>query len=158
MDPLLAFVTFIVLVALVFDFINGFHDAANSIATIVATRVLRPYQAVVWAAFFNFVAAFTFEPEVAKTIGKGTVNPEVVDVYVILACLVGAIAWNITTWYLGLPTSSSHALVGGLVGAVLVKAGTSGVVVPGLLKTVRFIVLAPLLGMVLGITLMTLAI
>jgi inorganic phosphate transporter, PiT family len=157
MSPLLLLVIFVVILALAFDYSNGFHDAANSIATIVATRVLKPYQAVAWAAFFNFVAAFTFEPEVAKTIGKGTVDPKAVDVYIILSCLVGAVGWNITTWYLGLPTSSSHALVGGLVGAILVKVGMSGIVAEGLLKTLRFIILAPLLGMILGITLMTVA-
>lgn len=155
MSPLFFLVILVILLALAFDYSNGFHDAANSIATVVATRVLRPHQAVLWAAFFNFIAAFTFEPAVAKTIGKGTVDPLVVDVYVILACLVGAIGWNITTWYLGLPTSSSHALVGGLVGAVIVKAGVSGILLPGLLKTVRFIVIAPLMGMFLGVLLMT---
>jgi len=157
MSPLLLLVILVVVLALAFDYSNGFHDAANSIATVVATRVLKPYQAVAWAAFFNFIAAFTFEPEVAKTIGKGTVDPKVVDVYIIMACLVGAVGWNIITWWLGLPTSSSHALVGGLVGAVLVKAGTSGVVMSGLMKTVRFIVLAPAIGMTLGILLMTLS-
>jgi PiT family inorganic phosphate transporter len=157
MSPLLALVVFVVLLALAFDYTNGFHDAANSIATVVATRVLRPVQAVAWAAFFNFVAAFTFDASVAKTIGKGIVQPEVADVWVVLATLVGAIGWNITTWYLGLPTSSSHALVGGLVGAALVKAGTAGIVSAGLSKTLLFIVLSPTIGMVLGITLMTLA-
>lgn len=155
MSPLLLLVLFVVVLALVFDYSNGFHDAANSIATIVATRVLKPYQAVVWAAFFNFVAAFTFEPQVAKTIGKGTVDPHVVDVYVVLACLVGAIAWNITTWYLGLPTSSSHAMIGGLVGAAVVKAGPAVIQVEGVTKTVEFILLAPLLGMILGVVLMS---
>jgi PiT family inorganic phosphate transporter len=155
MSWLLLLVIFVVILALVFDYSNGFHDAANSIATIVATRVLKPHQAVAWAAFFNFVAAFTFEPAVAKTIGKGTVDPLAVDVYVILSCLVGAIGWNITTWWLGLPTSSSHALVGGLVGATLVKAGTSAIIYEGVFKTMRFIVLAPLLGMILAVTLMT---
>jgi PiT family inorganic phosphate transporter len=157
MSPLLILVVLVIVLALAFDYSNGFHDAANSIATIVATRVLKPYQAVLWAACFNFLAAFAFEPEVAKTIGKGTVDPHIVDAYVILATLVGAIAWNITTWYVGLPTSSSHALVGGLVGAALVKAGTSAIVVDGLMKTVRFILLAPLIGMVLGVALMVTA-
>jgi inorganic phosphate transporter, PiT family len=155
MSPLLLLVILVVALALAFDYSNGFHDAANSIATVVATRVLRPVQAVAWAAFFNFVAAFTFEPHVAKTIGKGTIHPEFIDVYVILACLMGAILWNITTWYLGLPTSSSHALVGGLVGAGLLKGGVDAVVVPGILKIALFIILAPAIGMTLGILLMT---
>jgi PiT family inorganic phosphate transporter len=157
MSPLLLLVILVILLAIAFDYSNGFHDAANSIATIVATRVLRPFQAVLWAAFFNFVAAFTFDVAVAKTIGKGIIQPEVADVYVILSCLVGAIGWNITTWWLGLPTSSSHALVGGLIGAAVVKAGTGGVVVPGIIKTASFIVLSPTIGMLLGMTLMTLA-
>ncbi len=158
MTPLLLLVILVIVLALAFDYSNGFHDAANSIATIVATRVLRPGQAVAWAAFFNFVAAFTFEPAVAKTIGKGTVDPQFVDVYVILSCLVGAIGWNITTWWLGLPTSSSHALVGGLVGAAMVKAGPEAIVGPGLGRTAAFIIVAPLLGMTIGIALMTLSV
>lgn len=157
MSPLLLLVILVVLVALAFDYSNGFHDAANSIATVVATRVLKPYQAVIWAAFFNFVAAFTFDVAVAKTIGKGIIRPEVVDAYLILATLVGAVGWNIITWYLGLPTSSSHALVGGLVGAALVKAGTGAVVADGLWKTTRFIVFSPLIGMLLALVLMTAA-
>lgn len=155
MSALLILVLLVVVLALAFDYSNGFHDAANSIATVVATRVLKPYQAVAWAALFNFIAAFTFDVSVAKTIGKGIIEPQVVDVYVILACLVGAIGWNITTWYLGLPTSSSHALVGGLIGAAIVKAGTDSVVASGLIRTASFIVLSPLLGMTLGIILMT---
>lgn len=157
MSPLLLLVILVIVLALAFDYSNGFHDAANSIATIVATRVLRPGQAVAWAAFFNFVAAFTMEPHVAKTIGKGTVDPQFVDVYVILACLVGAVGWNITTWWLGLPTSSSHALVGGLVGAAVIKAGPEAVVGPGLARTLVFILVAPTLGMVLGLTLMSIS-
>jgi inorganic phosphate transporter, PiT family len=151
---MLLFIILVVLLALAFDYSNGFHDAANSIATVVATRVLRPYQAVAWAALFNFIAAFTLHTGVAATVGKGTIRPEVVDVYVILACLVGAIGWNITTWYLGLPTSSSHALIGGLVGAGVVKGGFRAIVGPGLAKTVAFIVLSPLIGFTLAFTLM----
>ncbi len=120
---MLSIVVFIVLVALVFDFINGFHDAANSIATVVSTRVLTPLQAVVWAAFFNFVAAFGFGVQVATTVGKGVVHSDVVDQWVILAGLIGAITWDLITWWWGLPTSSSHALIGGFAGAALVKAG-----------------------------------
>ena len=116
-------VTFVVVLAMAFDFSNGIHDAANSIATVVATRILTPFQAVVWAAFFNFVAAYIFGIHIAMTIGKGVVHPEVVDTYVILSGLLGAILWNLTTWYLGLPTSSSHALIGGLAGAAIAKSG-----------------------------------
>jgi PiT family inorganic phosphate transporter len=153
----LLFVIFVILLALAFDYSNGFHDAANSIATVVATRVLRPLQAVAWAAFFNFIAAFTFNIHVAKTIGKGIIDPSVADATLILATLVGAIGWNITTWYLGLPTSSSHALVGGLVGAALVKSGPAGIVASGLEKTALFIILSPTIGMLLGFLLMTVA-
>jgi PiT family inorganic phosphate transporter len=156
MSPLLIFVILVVLLALAFDYSNGFHDAANSIATVVATRVLRPYQAVAWAAFFNFVAAFTMHTDVAATVGKGTIHKEIVDVYIILSCLVGAIGWNVITWYYGLPSSSSHALIGGLVGAALVKAGPSGIVSAGLTKTAIFIVLSPTLGMVLALLISTL--
>jgi PiT family inorganic phosphate transporter len=150
----LTLVAFIVLVALVFDFINGFHDAANSIATVVSTRVLTPLQAVVWAAFFNFVAAFGFGVNVAQTIGKGVVVPDVVDQWVILAGLVGAIAWDIVTWYGGLPTSSSHALIGGFAGAAVAKAGLSCLVAPGLVKIGAFMILAPLIGLTVGFALM----
>ncbi len=144
------FVLFVIVIALVFDFVNGFHDAANSIATVVGTRVLTPKVAVAWAAFFNFVAAFAFETRVAQTIGKDIVNPAVVDPVLILAGLVGAIVWNLLTWWWGLPSSSSHALIGGFAGAAVMKAGL-GVLVPhGLVKTLVFIVLSPLLGMVLG--------
>ncbi|MBI4012898.1 MAG: inorganic phosphate transporter [Candidatus Rokubacteria bacterium] len=153
MEPL-ALVVFIILVALAFDFSNGFHDAANSIATVVSTRVLTPIQAVVWAAFFNFVAAFGFGVSVARTIGKGIVHPEIVDSGVILAALVGAIAWNIITWYSGIPSSSSHALIGGLAGAGVAKAGFGSLVPAGLVKTGVFIVLSPLLGLVVGFSLM----
>jgi PiT family inorganic phosphate transporter len=145
---------FIILVALVFDFINGFHDAANSIATVVSTRVLTPLQAVVWAAAFNFIAAFGFGVSVARTVGKGVVEPAVVDQWVILAGLVGAIAWDLMTWYWGLPTSSSHALIGGFAGAAVVKAGFSGLVVVGLVKIGVFMVLAPLIGLTVGFALM----
>lgn len=146
--PLL--VTIVVVLALGFDFTNGIHDAANSIATIVSTRVLTPLQAVVWAAFFNFVAAYVFGTHVAMTIGKGIVRPEVVDTHMILSGLLGAILWNLTTWYLGLPTSSSHALIGGLAGAAIAKAGVGAVIASGLFKIALFIVLAPMIGLLLG--------
>ncbi|HEV8439098.1 MAG TPA: inorganic phosphate transporter [Methylomirabilota bacterium] len=154
MSSSLLLVAFIILVALVFDFINGFHDAANSIATVVSTRVLTPMQAVAWAAFFNFVAAFGFGVQVAKTVGKGVVEPAVVDQWVILGGLMGAIGWNLITWYFGIPSSSSHALIGGFAGAAVVKAGFGALLLPGLIKIVIFIVLAPVLGLVLGWTLM----
>jgi PiT family inorganic phosphate transporter len=154
MSSTLALVVFIILVALVFDFLNGFHDAANSIATVVSTRVLSPSQAVIWAAFFNFVAAFTFGVSVARTIGKGVVESSVVDKWVILAGLMGAILWNIITWYFGLPTSSSHALIGGFVGAAVFKAGFGSLIYSGLAKILVFIVLAPLLGLALAFALM----
>jgi PiT family inorganic phosphate transporter len=144
------FVLAVVVVALVFDFVNGFHDAANSIATVVGTRVLTPRIAVIWAAFFNFVAAFAFETRVAKTIGKDIVDPAVVDPVLILAGLLGAIVWNLLTWWWGLPSSSSHALIGGFAGAALMKAGVTVLVPHGIVKTLVFIVLSPLLGMVLG--------
>ena len=136
--------------ALVFDFLNGFHDAANSIATVVSTGVLRPYQAVVWAACFNFVAFAIFKLNVAATIGKGILDPQFVDAHVIFGALVGAIAWNLITWYYGMPSSSSHALIGGMMGAGLAKAGTAPLLAPGILKTVAFIVISPVLGLVLG--------
>jgi len=144
------YIVLIIVVALVFDFINGFHDAANSIATVVGTRVLSPRVAVVWAAFFNFVAAFALETRVAKTIGKGIVHPDVVDADLVLASLVGAIVWNLLTWWWGLPSSSSHALIGGFAGAAFVKAGAGSLVLKGLLVTSAFIVLSPLLGLALG--------
>src|SRR5438477_865654 len=151
---MLTLVVFIVIVALLFDFINGFHDAANSIATVVSTRVLTPLQAVVWAAFFNFVAAFGFGVQVATTVGKGVVQPAVVDQWVILAGLTGAIVWDLITWYWGLPTSSSHALIGGFAGAAVVKAGFGSLVAAGLIKIGVFMILAPLIGLTVGFALM----
>ena len=155
---MLSIVVFIVFVALVFDFINGFHDAANSIATVVSTRVLTPLQAVVWAAFFNFVAAFGFGVHVANTVGTGVVDAGVVDQWVILAGLLGAIAWDLLTWWWGLPTSSSHALIGGFAGAAVAKAGFASLVGPGLIKIGVFMVLAPLIGLVVGFSMMLLTI
>jgi inorganic phosphate transporter, PiT family len=146
----MSFVLFVVFVALAFDFINGFHDAANSIATVVGTRVLTPKLAVAWAAFFNFAAAFSLETRVAKTIGKDIVNPAVVDPILIFAALVGAIVWNLLTWWWALPSSSSHALIGGFAGAALIKAGPRALVPSGLGKTLVFIILSPILGFVLG--------
>jgi PiT family inorganic phosphate transporter len=148
------YVIAIVLVAFVFDFINGFHDSANSIATVVGTRVLSPITAVFWAALFNFVAAFTVGTAVAKTVGKGMVDISVVDPNVILAALVGAIIWNLITWFYGLPSSSSHALLGGYAGSAVAKAGFGAVIVSGWTKTLIFIVLSPLIGMLLGFGLM----
>jgi len=145
------FVGFVILVALAFDFTNGMHDAANSIATIVSTQVLTPRQAVIWAAFFNFVAFLIFGTAVAQTIGAGMVNLSVVTPFVIFAGLLGAIGWNLLTWLLGLPTSSSHSLIGGYAGAAIVKAGSGVIIVHGWAKTVVFIFLAPVLGLVLGI-------
>jgi inorganic phosphate transporter, PiT family len=146
-----AFILAIVLVALVFDFINGFHDSANSIATVVSTRVLSPTAAVVWAAFFNFVAVFLFGTAVAKSMASGIVNPAIVDANVVLAGLLGAITWNLITWYAGLPSSSSHALIGGYAGAAIAKVGISAVVWPGKwVATLVFIVLSPLMGMVVS--------
>ena len=147
------FVLAIVLVALTFDFINGFHDAANSIATVVSTRVLSPFAAVGWAAFWNFVAAFTFGTAIARTIGKGMIDLSVVDSTVILAGLSGAIVWDLITWWWGLPTSSSHALVGGYAGAAVAKAGTAAIIASGWIKTLVFIVLAPLLGLLIALLL-----
>jgi PiT family inorganic phosphate transporter len=147
---ILAFIIFIIASALIFDFLNGFHDAANSIATIVSTRVLTPTQAVVWAAFFNFVAAFLFGTKVAGTIGKDLVAPQYVDVYVVFAGLFGAIMWNIITWLLGLPTSSSHALVSGIAGAAIVKSGFQVVLWEGWVPLLAFIVLSPVIGFILG--------
>src|SRR4051794_38229245 len=138
-------------VALVFDYINGFHDAANSIATIVSTRVLSPGQAVVWAAFFNFVAAFGFGTAVAKTMGKGMIDISVVTFPVILGGLVGAIVWDLITWYFGLPTSSSHALIGGYAGAAVARAGIGAIMPSGWTKTLIFIILAPMIGLTLGL-------
>ncbi len=146
----MTYIVLIVVVALLFDYINGFHDAANSIATVVGTRVLSPRVAVVWAAFFNFVAAFALETRVAQTIGKGIVRSDVVDPDLVLASLIGAIVWNLLTWWWGLPSSSSHALIGGFAGAAFVKAGAGSLVLKGLLVTSAFIVLSPLLGLALG--------
>ena len=148
------FAVLIILVALTFDFLNGFHDAANSIATVVSTRVLSPRIAVVWAAVFNFIAAFTFGTAVAKTIGQGMVDLRYVNLYVILSGLLGAIFWNLITWYFGLPISSSHALIGGYAGAAIAKAGWGVVVLSGWTKTLLFIILSPAIGMVLGAALM----
>jgi PiT family inorganic phosphate transporter len=141
----------LIFLALTFDFLNGFHDSANSIATIVSTRVLSPRLAVLWAAFFNFVAFFIFGLHVANTIGKGIIDIAIVDRGIIFGTLCGACSWNIITWYFGLPTSSSHALIGGMIGAGLVKAGPSALVWSGILKTVSFIVISPLVGMILGL-------
>jgi PiT family inorganic phosphate transporter len=149
-----AFLVFIILVALVFDFLNGFHDAANSIATVVSTRVLSPQKAVLWAAFFNFVAAFVLGTHVAKTLGSGMIDLKVVTHEVVLAGLTGAIAWNLITWYYGIPVSSSHALIGGYAGAAMAKAGPAAILAAGWVKTLQFIVLAPLIGAVLGFGLM----
>jgi PiT family inorganic phosphate transporter len=147
----------LIVVALTFDYINGFHDAANSIATVVSTRVLTPGQAVLWAAFFNFAAAFLFGTSVAQTVGSGMVDLSVVTFAVIFAGLFGAIAWDLITWYYGLPTSSSHALFGGYAGAAIAKAGFAAIIVSGWTRTLVFIVVAPLIGLVVGLTLMALS-
>lgn len=147
---MLTLVIGVIFLALVFDFLNGFHDAANSIATIVSTRVLTPRMAVIWAAFFNLIAALLFDVHIAKTIGKGLIELGAVNEYVIMGGLVGAITWNLITWYFGLPSSSSHALIGGYGGAAIAKAGFGVILYAGWLKTLLFIVLAPLIGMALG--------
>ena len=147
-------VVMLVALAIAFDFMNGFHDAANSIATVVSTGVLKPQQAVLFAATFNFVAIFVFHLKVAATVGKGIVVPGVVDHYVVFGALIGAIAWNVITWFYGIPSSSSHALIGGIVGATLAKAGSSALIGSGILKTVAFIFVSPLLGFLLGSLLM----
>jgi PiT family inorganic phosphate transporter len=144
----------LLLVALAFDFMNGFHDAANSIATVVSTRVLKPYQAVMLATLFNFAALFVFHLNVATTVGKGIVDQGIVDHYVVFGALIGAIAWNLITWYYGIPSSSSHALIGGLVGAAVAKAGTWTLIPAGIVKTVAFIFISPLVGMLFGAALM----
>ncbi|WP_116603701.1 inorganic phosphate transporter [Rhodoferax ferrireducens] len=149
-------VVLLVVLALLFDFMNGFHDAANSIATVVSTGVLKPAQAVVFAAFFNFIAIFIFHLSVAATVGKGIADAGVVDVHVVFGALVGAIFWNFVTWYYGIPSSSSHALIGGIVGAVMGKAGSSALVSSGILKTVAFIFISPVLGFFLGSLMMVL--
>jgi len=149
-------VVLLVALALAFDFMNGFHDAANSIATVVSTGVLRPTQAVLFAAFFNFVAIFVFHLSVAATVGKGIVQPGVVDTHVVFGALVGAITWNVVTWYYGIPSSSSHALIGGIVGAVMAKSGTGALLSAGIGKTILFIFISPALGFLLGSLMMVL--
>ncbi len=144
----------LVMLALAFDFMNGFHDAANSIATVVSTGVLKPFQAVAFASFFNVVALFVFQLKVAATVGKGIIDPTAVDQYVVFGALLGAISWNVITWWFGIPSSSSHALIGGLVGAGLAKAGAGSLVFSGIGKTVAFIFVAPVLGFALGTALM----
>ncbi len=151
---MVTYVVIIVAIALIFDFSNGFHDSANSIATIVGTRVLSPGKAVIWAAFFNFAAAFTVGTAVAKTVGKGMVDISIVTPSVVLAGLLGAIIWNVITWYYGLPSSSSHALLGGYAGAAIAKAGFGAIIPAGWTKTLIFIVVSPLIGLILGFTLM----
>ena len=143
-------VVMLVMLAIAFDFMNGFHDAANSIATVVSTGVLKPGQAVLFAAFFNFIAIFIFHLSVAATVGKGIVQPGIVDTHVVFGALTGAITWNLVTWYYGIPSSSSHALIGGIVGAVIAKAGASALISSGVLRTVAFIFVSPLLGFLLG--------
>ena len=152
MDPGSVSLTLILLVllALAFDFMNGFHDAANSIATVVSTGVLKPWQAVLWAAFFNIVAVLFFKLTVAATVGKGIIDPAFVDNRLIFGALVGAISWNLITWYYGIPSSSSHALIGGMMGAALAAGGTAPLLMPGIIKTAAFIFISPLLGMLLG--------
>ncbi len=149
-------VIMLVVLAIAFDFMNGFHDAANSIATVVSTGVLKPGQAVIFAAFFNFVAIFIFHLSVAATVGKGIVQPGIVDTHVVFGALTGAITWNLLTWYYGIPSSSSHALIGGIVGAVIAKAGASALISGGVLRTVAFIFVSPLLGFLLGSLMMVL--
>ena len=149
-------VILLVALALAFDFMNGFHDAANSIATVVSTGVLKPTQAVAFAAFFNFVAIFIFHLIVAATVGKGIVQPGVVDTHVVFGALLGAISWNVITWYYGIPSSSSHALIGGIVGAVIAKSGASALLSAGIVKTVIFIFVSPMLGFLLGSLMMVL--
>ena len=153
----MAFVIFLVAVALVFDFINGFHDSSNSISTIVSTRVLSPKYAVLWAAFFNFIAAFFIGTQVAHTIGQGIIHRDIIDNGLVFAALGGAIIWNLTTWYYGLPSSSSHALIGGLIGAGIAKGGTSTLVWAGITKTTAFIILSPTIGLVLGYVFMVIS-
>jgi PiT family inorganic phosphate transporter len=146
----------LIALALACDFMNGFHDAANSIATVVSTGVLKPWQAVLWAAFFNVVAVFFFHLGVAATVGKGIVDPGFVDNQLIFGALIGAIAWNLITWYYGIPSSSSHALIGGLIGAALAKAGTAPLLAPGIIKTAAFIFISPMAGMIFGAGIMLL--
>ncbi|MBL8518654.1 MAG: inorganic phosphate transporter [Betaproteobacteria bacterium] len=146
----------LVALALAFDFMNGFHDAANSIATVVSTGVLKPQHAVLWAAFFNFIAIFIFQLKVAATVGKGIVDAGVVDHYIVFGALIGAISWNIITWYYGLPSSSSHALIGGIIGATIAKAGAGALIASGIWKVVMFIFISPAMGFILGGLLMVL--
>jgi PiT family inorganic phosphate transporter len=153
--PILYFVFSLVAVALIFDFFNGFHDAANSVATVVTTRVLSPLQAVLWAAFFNFIAAFFFGTGVAETISNKLIDPKAVDVYVVCGGLIGAIAWDIITWLMALPTSSSHAIISGYAGAAIAKAGFSVILVKGWIPVLVFLVISPVIGMVLGWAIMT---
>lgn len=151
---MLTLVITIIIIALIFDFLNGFHDSANSIATVVSTRVLTPRKAVMFAAFFNLVAAFMFDVHIAKTIGKGLVDLQVVNEYVIMTGLLGAITWNLITWYYGLPSSSSHALMGGYAGAAIAKAGFGSILASGWVPTIVFMAVAPLMGMIMGFILM----
>jgi PiT family inorganic phosphate transporter len=144
------FLVFVISLVLIFDFINGFHDSANSIATVVSTKVLTPFKAVLMAAFFNFLAYFIFSLKVATTMGKGVINPDVVNLTVIASAIISAIIWNLITWWLGLPSSSSHTLVGGLIGATIIKSGTSAVIFSGVIKIVLFIFISPLVGMILS--------
>src|ERR1700674_2207174 len=155
MNPSFYFIAGLIAIALLFDYINGFHDAANSIATVVSTRVLSPGKAVIWAAFFNFIAAFTFGTAVATTVGSGMIDLHVVTLAVIFGGLVGAILWDLITWYYGLPTSSSHALIGGYAGAAVAKAGFAAILLSGWTRTLLFIVLSPLIGLAFGLGLMT---
>ena len=156
MDHVLIVMSLLVVVALLFDFMNGFHDAANSIALMVSTRLLTPQAAVVWAAFFNFIAFLVFGTAVAKMVGKGLIDPNIVNNAVIFGALCGAITWNIITWWLGIPSSSSHALVGGLVGAGVAKGGTAAIIAGGLIKTSAFILISPMFGMFVAMCLMVL--
>jgi inorganic phosphate transporter, PiT family len=144
----------LVLLALAFDFMNGFHDAANSIATVVSTGVLKPWQAVIWAAFFNVLAFAVFHLSVASTVGKGIIDPAFVDSRLIFGALMGAISWNLITWYYGIPSSSSHALIGGMIGAAVAKAGFAPLLAPGILKTASFIIISPIMGLALGALIM----
>jgi PiT family inorganic phosphate transporter len=155
-QPTMTVIVLLVALALLFDFMNGFHDAANAIATVVSTGVLKPGQAVAMAALFNVLAFFIFSLSVAKTIGKGTIEPEIIDHYVIFGALVGALFWNLVTWYFGIPSSSSHALIGGLIGAAVAKSGTDSLISGGLIKIISFIVLSPLIGFILGSLMMLL--
>lgn len=153
MDHATLFTLFVILVALIFDFINGFHDAANSIATIVTTKVLTPRQAVIWAAFFNFIAFLVFNVTVAKTIGEGLIDAQLIDAHFLLAALLGAIFWNLVTWYYGLPSSSSHALIGGLTGAAIAKGGFSALKISGFTKVLIGIIISPIVGLLVALLL-----